>query len=294
MHRIGQLVRRQAGDLLVNISCETLAPRPHLAQEKVVKLIGTVPGHIDGEAAIKIARVHRLTRQKRPQLVEARFKLFVSDKQNTRDMRFIGVVWRGPAVIDRQLMKVGQDRDRQACRITVAPRLEGGIPTPINAHIRLLGFDEELALACKAQLIVRLLGKPLFADFNRCLFDNFPKPERLAGDVVYVPSKCREQRRDKIRARLRLIIGRTQIICFVAPEVLDKISHPSTGSVLRVNGCHAVCFRAPRRREFRRFRICVQTLFKRSHSADVSPMCSRRMIFAFSSRTSSSRPARTS
>ncbi len=230
----------------MNISCETLAPRPHLAQEKVVKLIGTVPGHIDGEAAIKIARVHRLTRQKRPQLVEARFKLFVSDKQNTRDMRFIGVVWRGPAVIDRQLMKVGQDRDRQACRITVAPRLEGGIPTPINAHIRLLGFDEELALACKAQLIVRLLGKPLFADFNRCLFDNFPKPERLAGDVVYVPSKCREQRRDKIRARLRLIIGRTQIICFVAPEVWTRsatraraASFGSTAVMLYVSGHHA-------------------------------------------------------
>ena len=96
----------------MNIPCEPLPPRSHLAEEIVVELIGAVPGHIDGEAPVKVARIHRLARQKRPQLVKARFKLVVSDQQDARDMRFVGEVWRRTAIIDRQLMEVRQDRDR--------------------------------------------------------------------------------------------------------------------------------------------------------------------------------------
>ena len=88
-------------------------------------------------------------------------------------------------------MEVGQHRDRQAGGISVTPRLKRRVPVAVDMDARLFGFDEKLALASKAQFIVRLLGEPLFANLNRGLFNDFPQTERLASRIVHVPSERR-------------------------------------------------------------------------------------------------------
>ena len=87
-------------------------------------------------------------------------------------MRFIGQVRPRYAVINRELMEVGQDGDRQARRISIATCLKRCIAAAVDTNIRLLRFDKELTLTRQTQLVVRPLGQLLLANLNSRFLDH--------------------------------------------------------------------------------------------------------------------------
>ena len=70
----------------------------------------------------------------------------------------VAAVGARAAVVDGELLEVGEDGERQLGRPGVAAQLEGGADVVLDVDGGLLGFDEELARAADAEAVVRGRG----------------------------------------------------------------------------------------------------------------------------------------
>ena len=70
----------------------------------------------------------------------------------------VGFVRLDPAVVDRELLEVGEDAQGQLGAPGVAAELVGRVHVPFDVHRGLLGLDEELARAADAEAVVGRLG----------------------------------------------------------------------------------------------------------------------------------------
>ena len=84
--------------------------------------------------------------------------------------RLVGLVGLDAAVVDGELLEVGEDRERQLGRPGVAAELEGRAGVVLDVDRRLLGLDEELARAADAEAVVGRLGRA--ADLDGVLVDD--------------------------------------------------------------------------------------------------------------------------
>jgi hypothetical protein len=175
--------------LPVNVNGQAFAPGTDLAQEEVIKLIGTQSGNIDRKIAVELAGIHRCSGKQRPKLVKTGLEILAVDEEPPRDVRLVGLARQRNAIVDGKLMKVGQDGDRQARRITVAPSLERSISASIHVDAGFFCLYEQLALSRQTQLIVGPFGQLLLTHLDSGFFDDLSQPKWLPGSVVNIPTE---------------------------------------------------------------------------------------------------------
>ena len=77
-----------------------------------------------------------------------------------------------------------------------------------------------LPVTRKAQLVVGPLGE-LLSYIDRRFLDNLAQRVRQASAVIDIPAESFEQRRYEVRAGLRLVISRIEIVGLIAPKTVD-------------------------------------------------------------------------
>ena len=252
----------------MDVCGEALAPVAYLLQEDVVELLRSAVGGGDFEPSVELAGIDGLPGEQRPDLVEARVEFVTRDQKPPAYVCRVRLVGGGPAVVDGEVPEVGQHRNRETRGKAVAPNLERWRRIRVYADAGLLGFDEELSLTGEPQLIVGPLVDPLLADLDRRFLDHLAKRELMLSGIEDVPSERREQGRDEIRARLRLVIRSADIVALVALERGNQPGNLSTRLRLRRRIAHD----DRRRRDSRRSRIFSQIALSCAHSFGESPI----------------------
>jgi hypothetical protein len=128
-----------------------------------------------------------------------------------------------PAVVDGELLEVGEDAQRQLGRPGIAAELEGGGSVDPQIDRRLLGLDEELAHAANTERIVWCAA--VEAHLDRVLVHHVLVLLRIAGGVVDVPAERREERVEKLAPHLSLVVRRVEVLLAVAREALDQLKN---------------------------------------------------------------------
>jgi len=121
---------------------------------------------------------------------------------------FTGLVGLGrldAAVIDGDLLEVGEDRQRELGGPGIAAQLVGGGGVGLDIDGGFLGLDEELADPADAEAVIGGLGRP--ADLDRVLVDDVLVGLGVALLVVDVPAEGFEERVDELAADLGLVVA---------------------------------------------------------------------------------------
>ena len=93
----------------------------------------------------------------------------------------------GSAVVDGELLEIGEDGEGQLGAPRIAAELVGGLDVVLDVDRGLLGLDEELALLADAEGVIRRLGRA--ADFDLVLVDDLFVLLGEALHVVDVPAE---------------------------------------------------------------------------------------------------------
>ena len=125
------------------------------------------------------------------------------------------------AVVDRELLEVGEDAEREFGGPGVAAELEGGAGVVLDVNGGLLGFEEELARAADAEAVVRGFGG--LADFDGVFVDDVLVGLGVALLVVHVPAEGFEERVEELAAELGFVVVGRAVGVAVAVEPLDQV-----------------------------------------------------------------------
>ena len=82
----------------------------------------------------------------------------IGEVENAAGAGLVGWVWANPAIVDGELLEIGEDGERQLGRPGVAAELIGGAEFVLEIDGGLLGFEEELARAADAEAVVGGFG----------------------------------------------------------------------------------------------------------------------------------------
>ena len=131
---------------------------------------------------------------------------------------------RGPgaAVIDRQLLEIGEDREGQLGAPRIAAELVRGLDVVLDVNRGLLGLDEELALLADAEGVVRRLGRA--ADLHLVLVDHLFVLLGKSLGVIDVPAERGEEGVDELVADCGLGERGVAVLVVVALEELDELA----------------------------------------------------------------------
>ena len=108
------------------------------------------------------------------------------------------------AVVDRELLEVGEDGQGQLCRPGISSQLEGRVNVLSDVHRGLLGLQKELALAANAKRVVRSPGGA--AHLDGVLMDHILVGLGKPLLVIDIPAQGLEERIDKLSSNLGLIV----------------------------------------------------------------------------------------
>ena len=138
--------------------------------------------------------------------------------------RLVGLLRPDAAVVDGELLEIGQDAHRQLGRPGIAPQLEGGADRLADIDRRLLGLDEEAPhAAADAEAVVGGLGPA--ADLDGVLVDDFLVGVGVALCGCRRPSRGPKKRVEELLAELGLVVA-VGAVCFpVRREPLDQFAH---------------------------------------------------------------------
>ena len=125
-----------------------------------------------------------------------------------------------PAVVDRELLEVGQDGERQFRRPGIAAQLKGRAEIVFQIDGGLLGFEEELARAADAKAVVGRLG--VAADLDGILVDDIFVRFGVALLVVDVPAEGLEERIEELPPQLGFVVALALIGFAVLLEAVDE------------------------------------------------------------------------
>lgn len=145
----------------------------------------------------------------------------MSSSGDARGRGLVGFQRLDAAVVDRELLEVGQNRKRQLGRPGVAAKLVCRRHVALDVHGRLLGLDEELARAADAEGVVGRLGAG--ADLDDVLVDDVPVGLSQTLAVVHVPAERLEEGVEVIAAKLRLGVTAVAVVVEVQAEALDQL-----------------------------------------------------------------------
>ncbi|MBW7896958.1 MAG: hypothetical protein H3C27_17770 [Opitutaceae bacterium] len=209
LHREVQVALGQRIVAQREVAREHIAPVLHVAQERVVKLRRAAPALVRSGIFVERALEHRLAREDGRDLVPALRVFLVSAVEDACNRGLVALLGFDAGVVNRELVEIGHDAEREFRRPRIAAELRGGRRIGLDAHAGLLGLDEKFARAADAKRVVGRLG--VAADFQRILMHHVLVGlgvPRLVGDV---PTQCLEQGIKKLAAQLGLRVARCHV-----------------------------------------------------------------------------------
>ena len=203
------------------VARQQLAPALDLGQELVVHLRGAALAGLGLRELVERTLPHRGLAEHAGDLVPAGGVLLVVQQEDAARGGLVRRRGLGAAVVDGQLLEIGEDREGQLGAPRVAAELVRGIDLVLDVHRGLLGLDEELALLAEAEGVVRRLGR--VADLHLVLVDHLFVLLREALRVVDVPAERGEEGVDELVAGRDLAERGGVVLVVVAFEELDEL-----------------------------------------------------------------------
>ena len=136
------------------------------------------------------------------------------------DGGFVGGEGLEAAIVNGELLEIGEDAEGEFHRPRIAAELKGGLGIVLEGDGGLLGLDEKLAVAADAEGVVGSLG--LAADFEGVLVDDLLVGFGVALGVGDIPTEGGEERVDELLANLGLFEFRGGVVGFVGGEGFDE------------------------------------------------------------------------
>ena len=124
------------------------------------------------------------------------------------------------AVVDRQLLEIGQDGERQLGGPGVAAQLVR--PGEVVSHVDggFFGLHKELARPADAEGVIRRLGGP--AHLDRILVDHVLVGLGVALAVGHIPAQRLEERVQELAAQLGFVVMPGAVFGGVIGKALDE------------------------------------------------------------------------
>ena len=126
------------------------------------------------------------------------------------------------AVIDGELLEIGQDGERQLGGPGIAAELERPGDVVLTLTDGFLGFHEELARAADAEGVIRRLGGP--AHLDRILVDHILVGLGVVLAVGHIPAQGLEERVEEFAAQLRLVVVPGAVGGGLIAKALDELA----------------------------------------------------------------------
>ena len=130
LHRVVELALRQAGVAQGDIARQQVTPALDLGQEGRVHLGGAALGALRLDVSVEGALQDGLATEDAGDLVPALGILPIGDVDDAGRGRLVGFVGLDAAVVDRELLEVGEDAEGQLGAPGVAAQLVGGVESP--------------------------------------------------------------------------------------------------------------------------------------------------------------------
>lgn len=147
---------------------------------------------------------NRIAREDRSDVVPFVEVILVNDVLNAACCRAVLKKRLAPAVVNRELLEVGEDRKGELRAPGVAPQLIGRARVVLDIDRGFLSFDEELARAADSEAVIGRLG--VAADLDRVLVNDLLVSFGVALLVVNVPAEKREKGIDEFLPNLRFVV----------------------------------------------------------------------------------------
>ena len=202
---------------------EHVAPLLDFGKEGVVNRGRAFPGPARFHVVVERASLDGVGREEALEVVPAFEVVGVAEKHGAGGRGFVGLVRLDAAVVDRELLEVGEERDRELGGPGVAAELERGACVFGDAYGRFLGLGKEDAAAADAECVVRGLG--CACDLDGLFVDDRLEDFGQAGFVGDVPTERLEEGVEELGAELFFFVVRGQKDLAVPFEPLDEVSH---------------------------------------------------------------------
>lgn len=220
LHGLVELALCERGVAQRQVAGEGVAPALDLRQKGLVH--GGSAALADGVlgVAVESAAQDGLVAEYGGDLVPTGEVLVVGEVDDARRRCAVAGGRLDAAVVDRELVEIGEDRERQLGRPGITSQLVGGAYVLGDVHGRLFGLHKELARPPDTEAIVGRLDALAHAD--GILVDDVFVGLGVAGAVVHVPTEGLEQRVDELVARLGLVVAAGPIGLAVAAKALHQ------------------------------------------------------------------------
>jgi len=216
LHGEVQLVNRQSRVAQGDVAGQHLAPALDLLQELGVHLAGAALALGILHVAVEGTLEHRLLGKHAVDVVEA-VKILVEGEVHDAPYPSL-VIGFGTlaAVVDRELLKVGEDAQGQFGAPGVAPQLVGRAYVAFDRDRGLLGLQEELAHPADAEAIVGRTGRP--TDLDGVLVDHVLVLLGVALHIAHVPTEDFKERVNELDAHMGFFVVAALVDVQVAGE----------------------------------------------------------------------------
>ena len=135
-------------------------------------------------------------------------------------MRLLGSRPSG-AIVDAQLLEVGQDGEGHLCAPAVAAQLIGRAGVGVDIDTAFLGLGVKLGQGADAESVIR--GFLLPFDLQTVFGNNFAVLQRGHGRVAHVPAQGFEKRIDQTLADMGFLDAKGKEIITVVGKVFAKL-----------------------------------------------------------------------
>ena len=215
-----EFVHGEAAVAQGDVACQAQPPALYLREEFPVNLRCAALALRGFDVLVEGALLDGLLREGVGDFVPAFGVVAPGQVEYARDGGLVVFARGYAAVIDGELLEVGQDGERQFGRPCVASQLVGGVGAALDVNAGALGFEEEFRHAADAEAVVG--GLRAAGDLYGGLVDHVLVRLGLAGLVGHVPAERLEEGVDEFLADLRLLVAGGAVGVDVALEALHQ------------------------------------------------------------------------
>jgi hypothetical protein len=198
---------------------EAFAPGLHVGEEVVVELGGAALAFGGGGEFVEGAVEHGGLGEDAGDLIPLRRVVLIGAVEESGGGGLVVFLRSGAAVVDGELVEVGDDAKAQLGGVGIAAELFGGFGVVLNPNGGLLGLDEKLAGAADAEGVIGGRHQP--ADLQGVLMDDVLVGLGMTGAVEDIPAKGVKERVEELATELRLLVVGREVGIEVAAESLD-------------------------------------------------------------------------
>ena len=175
------------------------------------------------DKAIKISLQHRFFGKTFAYLAPF-FWIFAEGVINhATGMGFVSNCWFGAAVINDELLKIGEHGDWQFGAVGIAPQLKRRRRIVLKIGVRLFGFQKKLARPSYSERVIRCPAGT--TNFDIVFVNHITVSHGVAFFIIHVPAQRFPKRIDKFNTNLGFVVFGMFVFSEIAFKFLDKFSY---------------------------------------------------------------------